>query len=80
MLRVPFSLPTMTSISTTTTTSIFQNGRLKSGIYKIQNIHTDTYLDILQGSKELCCRPARDLEDGRGLVRPTVPILNSPYI
>ena len=63
----------MTSTSTGNTTPILQNGRLRPGIYKIQNIHTETFLDIHQHSKEVCCRPARDLEDGGGLVRPSPP-------
>ena len=61
--------PTMTSSS-----SIFENGRLKPGIYKIQNLSSETYLDIHRHSKELCCRPARDLEDGGGLVRLSLPL------
>ena len=48
---------------------IFQDGRLRPGVYKIQNLKSETYLDVIQHSKELCCRPARDLEDGKGLVR-----------
>jgi len=47
--------------------SIFENGRLKPGVYKIQNLFSDTYLDIHHRSMQLCCRPARDLEEGRGL-------------
>jgi len=41
----------------------------KPGIYKIQNLFSETYLDIHRHSKQVCCRPFRDLEDGRGLVR-----------
>ena len=48
---------------------IFENGILKSGVYKIQNIYTETYLDIHLHSMEVCCRPANDLGVGRGLVR-----------
>jgi len=51
------------------TMTILKNGKLKPGIYKIQNLHSETYLDIIRHSKELCCRPARDLEDGDGIVR-----------
>ncbi|KAF9642075.1 hypothetical protein BDM02DRAFT_2708081 [Thelephora ganbajun] len=53
--------------------SIFKDGRLKPGIYKIQNLYAETYLDIHQHSKGVCCRPGRDLEDGRGLVRLCLP-------
>ena len=48
--------------------NIFEDGKLKPGTYKIQNLYTQTYLDIHEHSKQACCRPARDLEDGRGLV------------
>jgi len=47
--------------------SLFQGEKLKTGIYKIQNIRSDTYLDIHQHSNEVCCRPARELDEGRGL-------------
>jgi len=47
--------------------SIFGDGKLKPGVYKIQNVHTENYLDIHLNSMEVCCRPAKDLEDGRGL-------------
>ena len=49
--------------------SLFEQGRLKPGVYKIQNIYTETYLDISLHSMELCCRPGKDLGVGRGLVR-----------
>ena len=57
--------------------SIFKDGKLKPGVYKIQNLCSGTYLDIHRHSREVCCRPARDLEDGRGLVSlylPSVPV------
>jgi len=54
--------------STSDSSSIFKDGKIKPGIYKVQNIYTETYLDIHRHSKELCCRPTKDLEDGRGLV------------
>jgi len=57
----------MTPNSTSNSSSIFKDGKLKPGIYKIQNLYTDTYLDIHRHSKEVCCRPAKDLEDGRDL-------------
>ena len=50
-------------------TSIFKDGKLKSGTYKIQNIVGQTYVDIREHNKELCCRPATILElEGKGLV------------
>ena len=60
--------------STNSPASIFEGGKLKSGIYKVQNLDSETYLDIHQGSKEVCCRPAVNLEDGRGLVCPSLPL------
>ena len=49
---------------------IFEGGKLKPGIYKIQNLYSRGFVDIYEHSREMCCRPARDLEEGRGLVRP----------
>jgi len=51
-----------------TSNSIFKDGKLKPGIYKIQNIFSETFLDIEVYPRELCCRPARDLGEGRGVV------------
>ena len=50
--------------------SIFEDGKLKPGIYKIQNLYSQTYMEIHEHSREVCCRPAASLEEGRGLVRP----------
>ena len=47
--------------------SIFKDGKPKPGIYKIQNIASQTYVDIREHTRELCCRPATFLE-GKGLV------------
>ena len=60
----------MTFTSTDNSSSIFQDGKLKSGIYKIQNLHNGAYLDIHeQSAREMHLRPAQDLGEGRGLVR-----------
>ena len=61
------ALLTMT-LNSTSDCSIFKDGKLKPGIYKIQNICSETFLDIHILSREVCCRPARDLGEGRGLV------------
>ena len=47
---------------------IFEDGKLKPGIYKIQNIYAENYIDIELHSREMCCRPAKNLGEGRGLV------------
>ena len=61
---------TMTPTSTSNSSSIFQDGKLKPGIYKIQNLHNDAFLDIHEHpARELHLRPAQDLREGRGLVR-----------
>ena len=49
--------------------SIFQDdGKLKSGIYKIQNIVSKTYVDTKDHLRELCGRPSSVLEVGEGQV------------
>ena len=62
------ALPTIPPNSTDGSSSIFKDGKLKSGVYKIQNIQTGTYVDVDIGLREVCCRPAKDLEEGRGLI------------
>ena len=54
--------------STGDSRSILENGKLKPGIYKIQNIQTQTYLDVEVHTREVCCRPVVNLEEGRGFV------------
>ena len=58
----------MTLHSTNNSSSIFENGKLKPGIYKIQNIKSEAYLDIEVATREVCCRPAQNLGEGRGFV------------
>lgn len=60
---------TMTFTSTSDSSSIFKGGRLKPGIYKIQSLYNEAFLDVEEHSREICCRPSQDLRDGRGLVR-----------
>ena len=50
--------------------SIFQDGKLKPGVYKIRNIVSKTYVDTKDDVRELCGRPSTVLEDGSGQVRP----------
>ena len=59
----------MTPDSTNDTSPILKGGKLKWGIYKMQNILTRTYLDIEEHSRKLCSRPAQNLEEGNGMVR-----------
>ncbi|KAF9648165.1 hypothetical protein BDM02DRAFT_3187334 [Thelephora ganbajun] len=54
----------MTPTSTNNSISIFKDGKLKPGIYKIQNIVSQTYVDIREHTRELCGRPATLLEGG----------------
>ena len=63
----PFSY-TMTTNSMSNSASILNDCRIKPGICKIQNFFGQTYLEIREHSKELCCRLAAALEDGKGLV------------
>jgi len=61
---------TMTFTSTSDCLSIFdKDGKLKSGIYKIQSLYNETFVDIQELSRELCCRSGQSLGEGRGLVR-----------
>ena len=60
--------PAMTLTSTAEAISIFKDGKLKPGFYKIQNIVAETFLDCEVHTKEMCCRPANELGEGKGLV------------
>ena len=61
---------TMTLNSTTSdSSSILSGGKLKPGIYKIQNLSAQTYMDVHEHLREVCCRPATALGEGRGVVR-----------
>ena len=66
--RCGLSLPTMTLHSTKDPLSLFQDGKLKPGIYKIKNVLTQTFVDIEEHSRRVCSRPSKDLEEGNGLV------------
>jgi len=62
---------TMASSLTGDSRSIFRY-ELKPGIYKIQNLFSQTYMDIHERTREVCCRPATNLAEGEGLVRPSL--------
>ena len=68
LLSFSVAVLTMSTMSLSPS-SILEDGPLKPGIYKIQNIHNETFLDIEIRSRDVCCRPATDLEEGRGIVR-----------
>ena len=46
--------------------SAFEGGKIKPGIYMLQNAVGKTFADILD-TKEMCCRPAAAIP-GKGLV------------
>lgn len=48
--------------------SIFVDGKLKQGAYKVQNLASKTYLDVLKHSDELCCRPGTVLAPNDAVV------------
>jgi len=48
--------------------SIFTDGNLQPGIYKVQNLASQTYLEIQEHSRGLCCRPATVLSPQDALV------------
>ena len=53
---------------------IFVDGKLRPGTYKVQNLTSKTYLEVLEHSKELCCRPAAVLAPKDGLVIYNIPL------
>ena len=59
----------MTFTSVGDSSSIFKDGNLKPGIYKIQNLYNETFLDVQEHSREIYCRSVQDLREGMGLVR-----------
>jgi len=70
LLTTTIPATTMTYNSPNTGPSIFQGGKLKPGIYKIQNLASGTYVDTKDDVRELCGRPTSALENGKGQVRP----------
>jgi len=47
--------------------SIFLDGKLKPGTYRVQNVTGHTFLEIHWDSGQLCCRPASVLSEKDGL-------------
>lgn len=48
--------------------SIFVDGNLQPGTYKVQNLASQTYLEVLEHSRVICCRPATVLSPKDALV------------
>ena len=67
--RVPHVVLLVLTMTFNNPSSIFKDGRLKPGIYKIQNLFNGGYVDIYEHSREMRRRSAQELEEGRGLVR-----------
>ena len=49
---------------TSTPTKIFKDGKLRPGIYKIQNLQSKGFLDANEYSKEICCHPVKGPTEG----------------
>ena len=47
--------------------SLFKNGGVEYGVYRLQNAAGETFVDINQ-NRELCCRPEDALPEGGGRV------------
>jgi len=56
--------------------SILENGKLKPGVYQIQNLAGQTYVEMQESVRQLCGRPSTALSTGDGLVRFSVRVLN----
>jgi len=56
----------MKNNTTKPASSIFQDGKVKPGVYKIQNIVSKTYVEVKDHLRELCGRPPSALEHGEG--------------
>jgi len=61
---------TMTFTSTSDPSRIFtKDGELKPGIYQIQSLYNQTFLDIKEHSREIYCRSVQSPREAGGLVR-----------
>ncbi|KAF9777282.1 hypothetical protein BJ322DRAFT_1188119 [Thelephora terrestris] len=58
--------------------SMFEDGKLKPGIYKIQNIVGQNVRDIRDHSQELCCRPPLLLKD-KGCGKSSLRVRDTPF-
>src|SRR6266478_3214681 len=56
LLNFGYPLTMPLNSATDDSSSIFRNGKLKPGVYKIQNLYSQAYLDIHEHSRETCCR------------------------
>ena len=69
-LSLSLSVVLALTMSWISMSSFSSSSNLKPGVYRIQNLYSGTYLDIHEHSRELCCRPLRGIEPGKGLVSP----------
>ena len=54
--------------------SLLRDGKLKPGVYKIQNVASQNFVDVQDNQKDLCCRPINALGDmGQVTWCPTYP-------
>jgi len=56
--------------------SILENGKPKPGIYQIQNLAGQTYVEMQESVRQLCGRPSMASSAGDGLVRLSARVLN----
>jgi hypothetical protein len=61
---------TMPDNLTRSSPSIFENGKIRPGVYKIRNIVSRTFVDTKDHVRELCGRPPTALERGGAQVIP----------
>ena len=57
---LPVAIVNPSAIAQARRAPIFENGILKLGVDRFQNVYTEGYLDIHLHSVEVCCRPATD--------------------
>ena len=52
--------------STGNSLSTLEDGKLKPRIYRVQNVQTETYVDIEIHLRKVCCRRTKTLGEGGG--------------
>ena len=69
------SVSTRTPLPARMSSSILTDGKLKPGIYRIQNLAGQTFVEMQEGPRQLCCRPEAVLSSRDGLVRSIRPLI-----